>query len=81
MWRHAHLHPLAAPWLPASAWQLPETRSAPHAFLHLLRFLTPPLGRSFLLAGTDEYSLVDALREKRITKPVVAWVRCVSRGV
>ena len=26
------------------------------------------------LGGTDEYSLVDALKEGRITKPVVAWV-------
>ncbi len=26
------------------------------------------------LGGQDEYSLVDALKEKRVTKPVVAWV-------
>ena len=26
------------------------------------------------LGGTDEYSLVDALKAGRITKPVVAWV-------
>jgi hypothetical protein len=32
-------------------------------------------GRALLPAGTDEYSLVDALKDGRITKPVVAWVR------
>lgn len=26
------------------------------------------------LGGTDEYSLVDALKARKITKPVVAWV-------
>ena len=26
------------------------------------------------LGGRDEYSLVDALKEKKVSKPVVAWV-------
>lgn len=26
------------------------------------------------LGGQDEYSLVEALKEQRVTKPVVAWV-------
>jgi len=34
-----------------------------------------------LPAGRDEYSLVEALRAGRITKPVVAWVRCGLLGI
>lgn len=34
-----------------------------------------------IAAGRDEYSLVEALKAGRITKPVVAWVRCAVGAV
>lgn len=45
---------------------------------HCLRYQNIPQVKMIVvlgeLGGTDEYSLVDALKEGRITKPVVAWV-------
>ncbi|CAI5518151.1 unnamed protein product [Closterium sp. Naga37s-1] len=45
---------------------------------HVLRFNNIPQIRMIVvlgeLGGADEYSLVDALKEGRVNKPVVAWV-------
>lgn len=40
----------------------------------------PPSLPTAPLPGRDEYSLVDALKAGRITKPVVAWVRRAGAG-
>lgn len=45
---------------------------------HLLRFEKNPAVKMLVslgeVGGTDEYAIVEALREKRITKPLVVWV-------
>ncbi|XP_024390625.1 ATP-citrate synthase beta chain protein 2 [Physcomitrium patens] len=45
---------------------------------HVLRFNNIPQIKMIVvlgeLGGKDEYSLVDALKEKKVSKPVVAWV-------
>lgn len=45
---------------------------------HCLRYENIPQVKMMVvlgeLGGTDEYSLVEALAAKKITKPVVAWV-------
>jgi hypothetical protein len=58
---------------------LPDTFLTAWLFLSLTLQLclveSPPSASVSASAGTDEYSLVDALKSGKITKPVVAWVR------
>ena len=48
--------------------------STKHFLAHLLFVLSPIRMICVQVGGVDEYDICNAIKEKRITKPVVAWI-------